>query len=933
MKPPFSRRNAHRGGFLGMIYFIKIFLIFISFQNICFAGPKAIKGEINLEQWDLETNKKIELNGEWHFFWKQLIKPERVVKEGIPKNGVLIQVPGLWSSLKNGKKSLSVGYGTYILKVKGLKSKGKIGFVLPYFATSFKSYIIQKNQIFPLFSSGKVGTTKATSIPMAVERMTGLGLRGEDFYILFQGSNFHYRSGGFFGPLTMGKLEIITKEATQDNFMSFFVLGITFIISLYHFGLFTLRRKDNASLWFGIFCLTFFFRELSTESILMHFTDNSSFIFSLNAKVEYISFFLLPPVQLMFMSNILKDCFHKKVINFYWMVAIIYTLFTLFTNSVIFTNINNTLSYQILVAATNIIYVPFILIRSSIRNIQYAKLLLLAIFFVFLGVVYDILVNYGIIPPPFITPYTFIAFIFIQSYIIATKSALAFETAENFSIFLEREVVLRTKQAVEARNEALESEKNISNLLNNMRQSVFSVGTDGIIIPPVSEYSHEIFGSDIKGKTIYETLLKDFDINTETYSQFSFVLDITLGSELFQYSIIKDSLPVKLLTLDKDNKERSLKITYSPILDKNEIVEKIMFVVEDVTELKKLEREALENQEASAIKIQRLQEIVSNDKKDFRLFSRDVSLNLDSANKSIKSSNLDGFFRAVHTIKGTARIYNLTGLSSEVHVFESRIVELRNDNQVNELLKEINDGLKKSVENYLSLAREIFGSDVDETFSVSNTNLIEISKSIFLSSLDKLKEIAKENKEKRILDIVKMLEFEEFKKSLLGLHEIVNKISNSLNKEIQLEILGDQIYLDVKTTSMLKDSIMHIVQNSCDHGIKKEGTIKIELLEKDNEILIQISDDGEGIDHLSIIKKASEKGLITQEEVEKMKVEESFDLIMRPGFSTKEVATEYSGRGVGLDVVKTNVQSIGGAIKVSSSLGHGTSFEIIIPKP
>lgn len=919
--------------------FIKIILITFFIPSLSLASPKAIKGEIDLLKWDIETNKKIELNGEWHFFWKKFITPEQIIKKGIPKNGSLIQVPGLWSSLKDKNKSLTLGYGTYILKVKELKTSGKIGFVLPYFATSFRAYIIQGNNVFNLFSSGKVGTTKEASIPKAVKRVTELNLRGEDFYIVFHGSNFHYRSGGFFYSLSMGKANTIKEEANQDNFRSIFVLGITFIISMYHFGLFTLRRKDIGSLWFGIFCLTFFIRELSTESVLMYYVDRSHFWFSLNSKLEYISFFLLPPIQLMFMNEILKDCFNKKIISFYWMVAILYSLYTLFMSSVVFTNINNTLSYQVLVALTNIFYVPFILIRSSIRKIQYARPLLFAILFLFLGVVYDILVNNDIIEPfiaPFITPYTFVAFIFIQSYILATKFSFAFKTAENLSKNLEKEVVIRTMEAVQAKNEALESEKNISNLLNNMRQSVFSVGTDGEIIPPVSEYSQEIFGTDIKAKTIYETLLKDLDSNSEVISQISFVLDICIGADLFQYNVLKDSLPNKIIVPDIEKKEKILKITYSPILDKDEFVEKIMFVIEDVTELKKLEREALEKEEASAIKIQRLQEIVSNDKKDFRVFSRDVNLNLNSGDKSIESSNLDGLFRAVHTIKGTARIYNLTGLSAEVHVFESLIEKFRSDSIVKDEswndIKKIKLDLNKAVENYLTLGREIFGSDVDETFLATNSNSIEISKSIFLSSLDKLKEIAKNNQDKKIFDIVKMLEFEEFKKSLLGLQEIVNKISLSLNKKITLEVLGDEVYLETKVISMLRDSMMHLVQNSCDHGIKKEGVVKIELKEKENDILLNLTDNGVGLDHFLIRERAVGKGMITKEEVEKLEIEDVLSLIMMPGFSTKEVATEYSGRGVGLDVVKTNIESLGGTIKITSTLGSGTSFDIKIPK-
>jgi signal transduction histidine kinase len=510
------------------------------------------------------------------------------------------------------------------------------------------------------------------------------------------------------------------------------------------------------------------------------------------------------------------------------------------------------------------------------------------------------------------------------------------EKIEKYNEELEGIVTERTKEAVDAKNKAQESEKNVSNLLNNMKQSVFSINKTGLIIPPVSDHSYEIFGQDIGGKSIFETLLKDIDAKSEVYSQLKFVMGITLGADLFQYEIIHDSLPRELFFLDKDKKKKSLKINYSPILNKDEIVQQLMLVIEDVTELKKLERDAKESEAASAIKIQRLQEIVSQDKKNFRIFSRDVQLNLDLAEKSIQKSNLDGFFRAAHTIKGNARLYNLTGLSGEVHVLESQIIELREEHLDKELIKsrmeKISDEMKNSIENYLKLAREVYGADVDETFLALNTDSIEISKSLFMDSLGQLKNLAKSDHNIKILDIIKKLEFEKFNNSLMGIQQIVQKISASLNKNIQLEISGEEIYLDIKKSSMLKDSIMHIIQNSCDHGIEKEGVIKIELSENNSDISITIADNGRGIDPLAIRKKALEKGIITSEESENFGAEENLGLIMMPGFSTKEVATEYSGRGVGLDVVQTNIRDLGGSIKLNSILGEGTTFYIKVSK-
>ena len=125
---------------------------------------------------------------------------------------------------------------------------------------------------------------------------------------------------------------------------------------------------------------------------------------------------------------------------------------------------------------------------------------------------------------------------------------------------------------------------------------------------------------------------------------------------------------------------------------------------------------------------------------------------------------------------------------------------------------------------------------------------------------------------------------------------------------------------------------MHIIQNSADHGIEKKGNIQLNLKENGEHINILISDNGRGIDAEDIHRKALEKGLVDHESFEKYSKKEKLALILIPGFSTKKQATEYSGRGVGMDVVKTNMKNLGGDVSVDSELGKGTSFKLTIPK-
>lgn len=169
---------------------------------------------------------------------------------------------------------------------------------------------------------------------------------------------------------------------------------------------------------------------------------------------------------------------------------------------------------------------------------------------------------------------------------------------------------------------------------------------------------------------------------------------------------------------------------------------------------------------------------------------------------------------------------------------------------------------------------------------------------------------------------------------------LVHDISSKLDKKIVLKLVGENTEVDKAVVELINDPLVHLIRNSLDHGIEmpadrlaagksETGTIELKAYHRGGHIVIEIIDDGRGLDKDKILAKAIEKGLI--EENNLLTEKQIFELIFMPGFSTAEQLTDISGRGVGMDVVRRNIQSLGGNIEIISELGKGTTIAIHLP--
>ena len=171
---------------------------------------------------------------------------------------------------------------------------------------------------------------------------------------------------------------------------------------------------------------------------------------------------------------------------------------------------------------------------------------------------------------------------------------------------------------------------------------------------------------------------------------------------------------------------------------------------------------------------------------------------------------------------------------------------------------------------------------------------------------------------------------------------MVRDMARNLGKDIDLEMFGEDTEVDKTVIENIGDPLVHIIRNSIDHAIEfseerekkgkpKKGRIILSAYQKGTQIVIEVSDDGKGIDIDAVKRKALAKGLVTEEEAAKMSDDSAINLIFLPGFSTKDVSTELSGRGVGMDVVKTNVAKLNGYVEVITRKDVGSTFKISLP--
>jgi two-component system chemotaxis sensor kinase CheA len=225
---------------------------------------------------------------------------------------------------------------------------------------------------------------------------------------------------------------------------------------------------------------------------------------------------------------------------------------------------------------------------------------------------------------------------------------------------------------------------------------------------------------------------------------------------------------------------------------------------------------------------------------------------------------------------------------------------------------------------------------ISEAMVIQNPDLLGLELNSFRKAARQLNKITNE-----MQDMVMSIRMVPLSTTFNKMHRIVRDMCKKLEKEVQLEIIGDATEVDKNIIEHISDPLMHLIRNSIDHGIetsgerlikgkRKAGIVTLEARNSGSDVLIIVKDDGKGLDRAKILKKAKENQIHIKSENE-MTDTEVFNLVLHPGFSTNDKITEFSGRGVGMDVVANNINAVGGSLYIDSIQDKGTQITLKIP--
>ena len=538
--------------------------------------PRAVKGVLDLTDWDFKADGPVDLSGEWEFYWQQYLMSQDFTSKTAIRKTSFIKVPGYWKDYElDGKKLPGYGYATYRLIVLLNKQQESLALRTVEISNAHNIYVNGQK----VGSLGQAGKNRETTIPRQFPQIVDFELKKNQMELIIQVSNFHHRRGGIWEVIQLGREKDMRKAWERRLSFDLLLIGSIILMALYHLGLFIVRTKDRSPLYFSIFCFLMALRSLTTGGrfLLLAFPDLS---WELTIKLEYLSFYLAVPVFVMFMRSIFQKA-SERFLHLLEMLALVFSGIVIFTPARIFTH---TLNIFEIITLITLIYALYVIFASLNQKRIEASVFLLGFAILCLAMVNDMMHVEGIIHTGFFAQLGFFFFILSQSFLLSYRFSKALTTVETQQIELRdtlESYKTEIKERVRAEEALRESEEKHRTILQSIEEGYYEVDLAGNLTffndslrRHLGYSKEELMGMNNRQFTSKETVKR-------VYETFNTVFKTGKPATAFDWEMVA-----------KDGSRKFVELSVSLVKDSEGRPVGFRGVARDISERKKAEEQA-----------------------------------------------------------------------------------------------------------------------------------------------------------------------------------------------------------------------------------------------------------------------------------------------------------------------------------------------------
>jgi len=409
-------------------FWLLLVFIILTFQGC--TGKRidlAKDGVLDIKSWNFAEKGIITLDGEWTFYWQQLLEPKDF---DTTKANHFINLPNVWNNLTIDNETISgKGYATLRLQIRNNLKNEKLGLRVPFHFTSYKLWV---NDAL-MAENGIVAKTKQTSKPQTLPKYIYFDAPDGDIYLTLQISNYHYDKGGAPAAYKMGLASQIRDLHIRQFAFDLFLIGSLFIMAFHHLGLYFLRKKEISTLYFSLVCFLISLRTFSLgETLIIQLYPD--FNFEIYTKFIFLGLFLSPVFFILFIEQLFPKETIPKIRNILVGLGILFSISLFFPGTVT----TKVLIPYFLVLASSLLYPLFIIIKACSLDRKGAYIALFGMCVIIITSFNDILFDMHIINTDYYSQYGLFVFVLSQSFLLSLKFSLAFLSVENLSIHIKK---------------------------------------------------------------------------------------------------------------------------------------------------------------------------------------------------------------------------------------------------------------------------------------------------------------------------------------------------------------------------------------------------------------------------------------------------------------------------------------------------------------